>query len=348
MKPESEEIIWRDGQAVLSLSPVASDRWLDYVAGAWFGGQGARYQRRSVREQIARFEDPRFVTLSYAGRMVGSYVIDQQALQLNTTRLTGFYRGLLSVDDAFRSRRLGAQMVDASLSWVEQRASASPHAALTYGCVDADNERSLALLRSRGMQTFATLSHKLVYRQFKRRALPDDALQYALSDAATSALTGQYGGQYLQSRYPERGDWISYGASAESVIACRYAGTELNLEPMPGIAGFVTEKLMGLLPAARRRFDPRRFRYVSLTDILWQPGCEQRWSELIEHLMVVHDCHFVALTLNPEHAPHGAMLDSGVLGRDAARRATRLLLIGKGLGQTLPVMDSVRLTARDL
>lgn len=348
MKPNPNEIIWRDGVMKLSLSPFVSDAWLDYVGTVWFGQPGQHYQRRAIRQQVARFEQPRFLTLTYAGKLVGSYLLDLQALHNGQENVLGVYRGLLSIDKAFRTQGLGAQIVDATLRWIDQHAEERGQPLMTYGCIDSHNAHSLNLLHSRGMQTLGTLRHLMIYRQLKRHRLSPPLISDTLTDDALTKLTDQRSSNTLSPQHLAFGNWATVSENGGPTIACRHAINELSLAPMSGLKGFVVERLMPWFPPGHRRFNPRRFRYVSLSDPLYHPGSEPLWRRLIEHLMVVHDCHFVNVTLNEGHAPHQRMLDSGIFSKAAIRSASQLQVIGRGDDRALPPGVTTLLAARDL
>ncbi|MFK8051439.1 MAG: GNAT family N-acetyltransferase [Woeseiaceae bacterium] len=345
-KPDPNEVIWRDGPAKLSISPFASDAWLDYVSTVWFGPTGKQYQRRTLRDQIRRFEWPHYLSLTYAGKLVGSYLVDRQNLNMNGTPVLGFYRGLLTIDETFRAQGLGARMVDATLSWIDGQAAAQAQPVMTYGCIDAENTRSIKLLEARGMRLLGTLSHCLIYRQFVRRSLSRHQVTDQISDAAREHLDSLTNGAELTFGDHSHTHWA--GLTNNANIGCRFALNELCLAPMDGLSGFFVEKLVPLFPPARRRFDPRRFRYVTITDAIFEPGMEAAWSTLIEHLLKQHECHFAVVTLNDDIERHRLMLKSGVLGKQAMTRASKLRIMGRGDQQALPPDITIRLAARDL
>ncbi|MEL7296141.1 MAG: hypothetical protein AAGJ86_00695 [Pseudomonadota bacterium] len=345
MKPEATEVIWRDGAVRLELSPFVSDEWLDYVAAVWFGGAARRYQRRNVREQVARFEKPRFLSLRYAGKLIGSYLIDQQALTFNQQPVSGFYRGLLSVDATFRSQHLGGAMTDAALRWIKERAES--RTALTYGCIDEYNKRSVALLSERGMQALTVLRQRLFYRQFKRRTLATARVTNALTSNALADLAASTERMVTPDDW-SYGNWITVDDKRTQRIAARYAVNELALAPMSGVAGFVINRLMPLFPPGRRRFNPHAFRYVSISDPVNGAGPKASWDALIEHLMVIHDCHFVCLISDTVDSSGNALLDSGALGRKALEKASTVGVLGQWLNSPERPDDiGFRLAARD-
>ncbi|MEN7341663.1 MAG: hypothetical protein AAAFM81_01925 [Pseudomonadota bacterium] len=340
-KPDANEVIWRDGALKLSLSPFVSDQWLDYVSGVWFGPRKRRYQRRNIREQVARFENPRFLSLTYSGKLVGSYLLDLQSLALDDTPWCGVYRGLLSVDETFRDRKLGAAIVDATLTWLHAFADEHPHPVMTYGCIDAANERSLALLASRGMNVLGELSTQLKYRQFKKRRLPPIQLSDNLSTKARQQLVAGFTTPLLTESDPGFGTWLTYDDGKHPPVAARIACNVLNLAPMKGVAGFVTETLMPWFPPGLKRFNPRHFRYVSVSDAVFANDSPQLWDAFVEHLMVEHDCHFVAITLNHANQAHGARIA-------ASGDSPDVVVVGRSISGELPTELAVRLAARDL
>ncbi|MEM7763010.1 MAG: GNAT family N-acetyltransferase [Pseudomonadota bacterium] len=346
MKPEATETIWRDGAVRLELSPFVSDEWLDYVTAVWFGDAARRYQRRNVREQVARFENPRFLSLRYAGKLIGTYLIDLQSLSCDGQPVTGFYRGLLAVDATFRSQHLGSAITDAALEWIRQQTTSG--ATLTYGCIDEHNKRSITLLTERGMQSLAVLRQRLFYRQFKRQPLATARVTEGLTDNALADLTASSEHTVTPASW-RYGNWITVDDNSTRRIAARFAVNELALAPMTGITGFVINRLMPLFPPGRRRFNPHAFRYISISDPVNGAGPKASWDALIEHLMVIHDCHFVCLISDAEDPSGNALLDSGALGGKARDKASTIGIFGQWLN-ALERPDDIRfrLAARDL
>ena len=344
------EVIWQDASGLeIVVSDTPGPRFVAHLASVPFGTTGSAFWRLNIDEQLQRFERPTFLSLRDEERVIGSYVLDEQRLMLADEPVTGIYRGLLTIDPERRHAGLGRELARQGLRWMQAHVAAPGRASLSYGIVDEANARSMALLEALGMQRIGSLATAIRYRQRRGRFIEDADVTSRLTDTARDAWYAQYSGAALRSEDPAHGDWITVSDAHGNIAACRHHVTELRLAPMTGAAGFVVEKMLPLFPPGRRRFNPRRFRFVSISDPVVPPGSEPLWHKLVAHLMALHDTHFVTFTLDPAGEATDRLRANGVIGRPTWRRRSRLQVLAgtHGIDGVHPPVR-IHVSARDL
>ncbi|MEM7611324.1 MAG: GNAT family protein [Pseudomonadota bacterium] len=294
---EAPTQFWAQGALSLTHARQPEDDFVERVASTWFRANGPSYRRVNVREQLARFEQPLFICLRDAGKVIGTYLIDRQQLQCGDTRIHGIYRGLLGISRDALGRGLGQIVVRETNALIASLTRDSSKPALSYGCIDAGNTSAQRILKAQGMREIGRLTTRLVYRQRKPR--PASHVVYKLTAPALARWHEQLPEDALRVADPSFGNWVSLDAGSGRLAACRYQLTELCLETLTGVSGFVVEKLMPWFPPGQRRFNPRRFRYISISDPIATPGSDAVANRLVAHLMHSHNTHFAAITSSP-------------------------------------------------
>ncbi|MEL6449546.1 MAG: GNAT family N-acetyltransferase [Pseudomonadota bacterium] len=307
----SSQTLWFDGAGLTLESTTRPDaEFTAHIGQVRFGD---RYRRCNVADQLARFYRPRFLSLRDNGQLVAAMVLDEQTLQWHGKRVEGFYRGLLSVAPEVARQGYGRTLAKQAMAWLDRRGAARDIPVFSYGCIDAGNERAWQLLDSLGAYPVGTLTTQIKYRQRSGVPILDVAVTDALTDAAADAWRETNTEATLRPSSVPRDHWITVEDTAGGVAACRHRLTSLDLTPQGGLTGFVTERLMLLFPPGRKRFNPGRFRYVSVSDVVATRDSAHLWRRLIPHLMALHDTHFVAITADTASPDVQRLVAAGVL-----------------------------------
>ena len=324
------QTLWFDGAGItLDATTRPEAAFAAHVARVRFGGS---FRRRNVDDQLARFNRPRYLSLKDRGRLVAALVLDEQTLAWRGERVPGYYRGLLSVAPEVTGQGYGRLLAQQALAWIDRRAAERGQPVLSYGCIEAGNERAWGLLDALGAVPIGTLTTQLKYRQRRGRPILDLAVTDALTDAAAAAWRSQHDAATLRPASVPRDHWITVECPAGGVAACRHRLTSLDLTPLGGMTGFVTERLMPLFPPGRRRFNPGRFRYVSVSDVVATRDSAHLWRRLIPHLMALHDTHFVAVTADTASPALQRLSAAGILGGSGRE----IRVVGKWHGGEAP------------
>ncbi len=343
------DIIWHEDSGLTITAAATPDNALvDYLANVPFGNAGNAYWRVNIDEQLKRFEHPVFMALRDGKNVIGSYVLDRQKLMLGAQPCNALYRGLLSIHPERRNAGLGRELAARSLQWAQSLDNTAPD--LSYGVVDGKNAGSLALLNALGMQPIGTLCSMIEYHQWRGKRIREADVRNELTKDARLAWDAHYArDDGLRPAQPAEANWLSVSGSNGQLAACRHHVTEIRLGPLGGLGGFIVEKLMPLFPPGHRRFNPRRFRYVAISEPVVPDGSESLWRRLVSHLMTLHDTHFVMFTLDPQSPSVERLRAAGVIGKIAWRTRTELKVMAMTHDDALALKPmSLHLSARDL
>ena len=289
----------------------------DFVAfagGLRFGAGKARYRRANLAGQLARFADPRYLVAREGGRAVGTYAIDFRTVAHRGRAVPGAYRALLGVAPERRGAGVGRALRERAHALLERRAERLGEPVLSWGCIDASNAASLGLVGAGGARDVGGLATWLLYRQRPRETLALEtidagaphaarlgharALEASRTDCALADATG--GGPDVAGAPAGAGTTVHAVLEGERIaLAARVSVTELAFDTLGPVNDALVRHLVMPFGFARRRFDPRAFRYLGLSDIVVVPDAERLWPRFVSTLAARHGVHYALVAIDP-------------------------------------------------
>ncbi len=297
----------------ISIEEQAHEQLVGLVESVTFGAEGLHYRRLDVAQQLTRFNQPVFFHALLDEQLIGAYVIDKRDLRLFDKNITGYYRGVLAVHEEYQRRGIGKSLTTTAMQWMARQSSES--AAMSYGCIDNDNARSLQLLRAMGAVEVAGLSIYMTYKQWPKMLESVqrlDNLSPTQWHALQTTTTNDYQLQDITlSKLPA---YIL--KDAQGVVICaRAAVTRFSIRHMGAIARWCTRLFVTPFAVARRRFNPEQFSYVSFSDVSIRTGSEKLWPQFVSSIMCEYQCHFAAVYVDPQSHLFAQLQNSGMLSR---------------------------------
>ena len=239
-----------------------------------------------------RFADPHCFELREDNQVIGTYLLNRESLIVNGQPRTGWYRSMLTSATHARGTGVGRQIVAAAHQWLARPAD-DPLPPLTYGCIATSNAPARRLLQDAGAIELAGVATALEYQQWHRRTPEHLTVTEGFTQTLARAWTARFDDAAIAPADPAAGQWVSISDPAGRFLACRHHVSVLDLTPLGGFVGLIGERLMSRVAALRRRFDPGRFRYVSVTSRLASPGGDALWPALRNLLMRRYGTHYV-------------------------------------------------------
>ena len=267
------------------------DGFADFVGSMRFGAGAARYRRADVDEQLARFADPRFLVATDEGVIVGSYVLDARTVAMDGRAASWAYRALLGVAPSRRGRGVGRALVARANALLDEAGTPS------WGCIDAGNAASLGLLRAGGATDVGGLASWLSYRQWPRDRMTLEPLDGRIGEAHERARPSRE--LALADVTPCADDGHALVEGERIVVAARARRTVLAFDTLGPLNDALVRRLVMPFGFARRRFDPRAFAYLRLTDIVLAPGDERLWRPFVSTLMARYGLHHALVVMDP-------------------------------------------------
>ncbi len=289
----------------------------DFVRSMRFGAGAARYRRADVDAQLARFADPRYLVATDEGVMVGSYVLDARIVSVEGARDTWTYRALLGVAPSHRGRGVGRVLVARANALLDEAGTPS------WGCIDEGNDASLGLLRTAGARDVGGLASWLAYRQWPRDRVPLEPLEGRLAEAHARTATPEALG--LADVTPSGGEGYALVEGERIVAAARVRRTVLAFDTLGPVNDALVRRLVLPFGFARRRFDPRAFAYLRLTDIVLAPGDERKWAPFVSTLMARYGVHYALIVMDPSRTEWRRLRAAS--GRRARAKANLRVLV---------------------
>jgi len=317
-----------DGSRKLSLQVAASPgaAFKNCLGDSVFGSAGIRYRRLDVDRQLGRFPCPVFVELLSNGQLAGAYLFSIQPLVVNGQPALGVYRGMLTVKEEYKGRGLGRWMVEHSIDWIERATADAGVPVLSWGCIDASNERSLRLLQSLGARRLGSLVSMLVYRQWPAERIAieeaeqgslEDDMRQSLSDCVVTKRGCTPGAHYRVS-----GDEALPSAATVNEV-------RLEMQAMGSHWDAMYRLLLKHAAPARRRFDPDNFRYLRLADLVVDRANVRCWPAFVSTLLARHDLHMAMFVLDPASSQFRLLDEAGVFGRFGRATQQQIEVLGQ-------------------
>ena len=81
------------------------------------------------------------------------------------------------------------------------------------------------------------------------------------------------------------------------------------------------------VPAARRRFNPRDFTYLRLTDIVIREGEERLWKDFLASILARYGAHMAMFMLDARSRARARLDKAGVFGRITASTRQEVVVL---------------------
>lgn len=306
-----------------------------------FGTSGLRYRRLGVAQALARTRGGVFLSLTQDNEVIGSYVLEQHPLLAGQRAVCGVYRSQLCVAPESQGRGFGRLIVEKSLSWLDEQAGKTSVPVISYGCIESGNSRSLGLLKSARTSALGHLHTQMVYRQWPRRKVAFERLDAVGDRRVRDIQAAAY--QDCGLTYAAPTDNTFFAVTRDNVVvAGAHANVvRLNFDRMGQPWDFLSDHVFAHVGPARRRFDPRNFRYLKLDGVVAAPGSERVWRNLISTLLAEHGVHMAMFTLDDASQVSRRLSEGGVFGRIARSTRQRLAVIARSHGSQHDWLENI-------
>lgn len=274
------------------------EQLVSLVESTAFGSDGLQYYRLSVRSQLDRFCEPVYFHAIVENKLVGVYVLDKRDLLVKGQRVRGYYRCVLAVHPAFQGKGIGKKLTTTATAWMTDQGRRQ--AVVSYGCIDQSNQRSLNLLQSAGARIGSTLSMYMMYRQWPSEVCQLDALEGTHAEEVRLLEEQLYADCDVRDVSVSRLPGLVLRDARGIAICARAIPTSFKITKMGRLAAWITGFLVRPFGAARKRFDPDCFCYVSFSEVLIRPGCEKLWPQFLGTVLAQNHCHFGAVYVHPD------------------------------------------------
>jgi len=308
----SDQLEERDHPVITVSSDVPAD-YATLVEEVTFGTEGLRYQRRNVIEQLDKFHEPVFVTAHIQEELAGVYVLDKRQLVMGATPVTGYYRSVLVVAEAWQGMRVGISLTDAAMAWIDEQSQLLNEPVLSYGCIDATNTRSMTLLEKQGASCAGDISMFMMYRQWPRSTT--ELVELTGSTEHQALLEDTHADCVWRDVTPASTPNLAFVDEQGIRISACVALSEFCIVEMGFWPTWVTRLLVKPWPPARKRFDPSRFRSVVFSQIAVRPDCEKDWADFVSAILARYEVHFGTVYANPQSNQFNQLLRKGWFAR---------------------------------
>ena len=218
--------------------------------------------------------------------------------------------------------------MELTLGWLAAGAAASGAPSLSWGCIEAGNARSLHTLLGAGARELGVLESSTVYRQWPRERLELQCVEPAAEPGLAAAVQEGRRDCVIAPALGSGGAYFAHRRQAGILAGARVHRTQVDLHTIGGAWDLLDRYLLRYSKAARKRFDPRCFTYLSLSDLVIRPGHERLWADFLSSLLARHEAYMAMLVTDPRSELHARLARAGLFGRLSRIARQRLRVVG--------------------
>lgn len=262
-------------------------------------GHGMLYQQLGVNLKVNRIEDPYFVNLVRAGRIVGTCCFCSRDTINNGRTIRAFYVRYFSFRYAFRRKliRVKPKVGNSDLrKEVESLLSGEclgvnpKEKFFHYAYVDPRNKRSALLCKEFGFETIRQYT-TIIFSRLNPRADKTDAIVEAQSDESVKELLKTFYQRFSTFSFENlsgRKYYFIKDRNDQLVAGVQVNPDHWKIHSLPGLTSKIILSAFTHTPFLNRLLN-RNFRFITFEGIYLIPGNEKYLERLFESLLAKHN-----------------------------------------------------------
>lgn len=290
-----------------------------------------RYQHTEVEERIQSLNNIQFIEIKKRSRVLGTAAIVNRSISMNHSSLEALYVRYLSVYVPNRSAKnqnpavnpktnrrskIRNEISNIFTSELEKPFQETKQAGLFYAYVENDNILSKNLCSSFGFESIRTIL-TLLFSRFSPKSNSNvselDANDLADFRSDVQEFYTDHDFVYTDD-LEDLGVCFTYKLNGQSLAGLRAIPIKWKIVEIPGLKGFVMQKILPKIPFFNRIFNPDKLEFLAF-DSLWY---KDNHHEYIEKVM--------------EHACAKYGINMGMTWGDESSKVTKRLLKTNKLG----------------
>jgi ribosomal protein S18 acetylase RimI-like enzyme len=286
---------------------------IEFLESIRWGTQGALYTLKDYAPSLLKLPSPILWLLRREQKLIATNLFLLKSSHFGANPLKVLYHSMVAVATEEQGRGYGKMLTRHALSQMRRRLGPR---GLTYAYVEDGNARSHALLESLGYApiaqfraaVFSRLSPKdsghlrplLLKDAAKMRSLLEERYaEYALRDFELSLLPKSY--------------WV-IAQDGKIVAGVQVDPQRWEIRSIPGVGGFLAQRLLPHLPYLKTLFNPWDFRFLKFGNLFFRPDRADALVELMEALLARYQMKAAMIYLDKRSPIYQQLGDQGGFG----------------------------------
>lgn len=272
-------------------------------------GHGMLYQHLGVDDKICQLENPHFVNLIRAGKIVGTCCFCGRTTLNNGQKIRAFYVRYFTFKNAFRRKSINEKIrfgksglrkeIDSLLS-AECLGMTSGEKFFHYAYVDPRNKRSALLCKEFGFEPIREYS-TLIFSRLNPKMDLSGIVEAQSEETVKELLKTFYQGFTSLSfeNLSGRKYYFIKNGRGQIVAGALVNPDRWKIHSLPGQMGKIVLEVFSRTPFLNRLLN-KDFRFITLEGIYFTTGHEKYLEQLFESLLAIHKVNSAICVVDPE------------------------------------------------
>lgn len=321
---EEKKTVYSD--LVVQTVPAVSEEILELLKNTVFGTEGKlRYRQKQIEKGLRFLEKLEFIHVKKNDRVLATAGV----IRRETNNGRSLYVRYLSAYNPFKTNSnkyfnkknpkkgvIREQIGEIFTNHFEQSFIDENKKGCFYAYVESDNTYSQNLSLSFGFQPIGEIN-TLVFSRFspkkttKIKELPPDQV-----DKFKTSIRDYYKDYtfVFTEGLENRGKLYSFFEGNEMVAGIRTYPVLWEIVEMPGITGFLMQKVLPYLPYTNRLFNPKNMNFLAFDSVWHKDGYEHAIPSMMEHLCAIYKINMGMFWGDQESYLVKSLANSGKMG----------------------------------
>ena len=315
-----------DSDLVVQTVPTVSEEILELLKNTVFGAEGKlRYRQKEIEKGLRLLEKLEFIHVKKNDRVLATTGV----IHRETNNGRSLYLRYLSAYNPFKTRSdknfnkkpskkgvIREQIEEIFTDHFEKSFIDENKKGYFYAYVESDNTYSRNLSLSFGFQPVRKINTLVFSRLSPKKATGIKELSPDQTDQFKTSIRDYYKGHIFvfTEGLEKRGKLYSFFEGNELVAGIRTYPVLWEIVEMPGITGFLMQKVLPYLPYTNRLFNPKSMNFLAFDSAWHKDGYEHAIPSMMEHLCATYQINMGMFWGDQESGLVKRLADSGKMG----------------------------------
>jgi hypothetical protein len=289
---------------------VPSEALIDLLKNTLIGSEGTLYQLLDTPTKIVQLKNSHFFSLVRADKLLGTFTICKQEINLLGTTQNSYYIRYVAFDKKFqggfkkgkRDGGLHRFFKDFFETTTFDQAATTGGKSIYWAYIDPDNLRSINLNNRLGFEQIGSFKTSVFSRvnpknKFVERIKSED------KNKVLNLVTSFYDSfQFFatESLFFED-NYFVLRVNGEIVCGIQANPVQWKIKSLPGLSGRILIKIAPYIPRIRKLIQPNNHRFLATEGLFWKDGFEHKLAELLEGVLAITGHHSLLIWSDCEH-----------------------------------------------
>jgi hypothetical protein len=289
---------------------VPSEALIDLLKNTLIGSKGTLYQLLDTPTKIVQLKNSHFFSLVRADKLLGTFTICKQAINLLGSRDISYYIRYVAFDAKFqggfkkgkRDGGLHRFFKDFFETTTFDQASTNGGKSIYWAYIDPDNLRSINLNNRLGFEQIGFFKTTAFSRVNPKNKLVERIKSEDKTEVLNLVTSFYDSFQFFATESLFFDDnYFVLRVDGELVCGIQANPVQWKIKSSPGLSGRILIKIAPYIPRIRKLIQPNNHRFLATEGLFWKDGFEHKVAELLEGVLAITGHHSLLIWSDCEH-----------------------------------------------